>query len=126
MADQSPFIWHEFVTSDQKRSGAFFCQLFGWTRKEVDAGPFGIYTLFQRDDQDVAGMMDPTPDTPDKGSFWHSYIAVDDVEDCARRAPSLGGTVVVPPHDVQDVGRIWVVADPTGAVAHLMQPLRPA
>jgi len=126
MADQSPFIWHELVTSDQKRSGTFFCQLFGWTSKEVDAGPFGIYTLFQRANQDVAGMMNPTPDTPDKGSFWHSYIAVDDVEDCARRAPSLGGTVVVPPHDVQDVGRICVVADPTGAVAHLMQPIRTA
>lgn len=126
MADQSPFLWHELVTSDQKRSGAFFCGLFGWTRKEVDAGPFGIYTLFRRDEQDVAGMMNPTPDTPDKGSFWHSYIEVDDVDDCARRAPSLGGTVVVPPHDVLNVGRICVVADPTGAVAHLMQPLKPA
>ena len=126
MSDHSPFIWHELVTSDQKRSGAFFCQLFGWTRKEVDAGPFGIYTLFQRDDQDVAGMMNPTPDTPEKGSYWHSYIAVDDVEDCARRVPSLGGRVVVPPHDVPDVGRICVVADPTDALAHLMQPLKPA
>ncbi len=124
MALQSPFIWHELVTSDQKRSGAFFSQLFGWTRKEVDAGPFGIYTLFQRDDQDVAGMMNPTPDTPEKGSYWHSYIAVDDVDDCARRAPSIGGSLVVPPHDVPDVGRICVVADPTGAIAHLIQPLR--
>jgi predicted enzyme related to lactoylglutathione lyase len=126
MADPSPFIWHELVTSDQKSSGAFFSQLFGWTRKEVDAGPFGIYTLFKRDDQDVAGMMNPTPGTPQKGSFWHSYIAVEDVDDCARRSPSLGGTVVVSPHDIPDVGRICVVADPTGAVAHLMQPLKPA
>ena len=124
MADQSPFIWHELVTSDQKSSGAFFSNLFGWTRKEVDAGLFGIYTLFRKDGQDVAGMMNPTPDTPEKGSYWHSYIAVDDVEDCARRAPSIGGSVVVPPHDVPDVGRICVVADPTGAIAHLMQPLK--
>ena len=69
-------------------------------------------------------MMNPTPDTPGNGSFWHSYIAVEDIELCARRAHSLGGSVVVPPHDVPDVGRICVVADPTGAMAHLMQPLK--
>jgi predicted enzyme related to lactoylglutathione lyase len=69
-------------------------------------------------------MMNPTPETPEKGSYWHSYIEVDDVEDCSRRTPLIGGSVVVPPHDVPDVGRICVVADPTGAIAHLMQPLK--
>lgn len=122
MSEQSPFIWHELVTSDQACSGAFFSNLFGGSRKEADAGPFGIYTLFQKNGRDVAGMMNPTTDTPDKGSFWHSYIAVEDIEECARRAPLLGGSLLVPPHDVLDVGRICIVADPTGAVAHLMQP----
>lgn len=122
MSEQSPFIWHELVTSDQACSGKFFGELLGWTRKEVDAGPFGIYTLFQKNGQDVAGMMNPTTGTPDKGSFWHAYVAVEDVDACARRAPLLGGRLVVPPHDVLDVGRICIVADPTGAVAALMQP----
>lgn len=124
MPDQNPFVWHELVTADQLTSGAFFSQLFGWTRKEVDAGPFGTYTLFQVNGQDVAGMMNPTPDTPGKGSFWHSYIAVEDVDACAKRVCSLGGNVLVAPHDVTDVGRICVVADPTGAVTHLMQPVK--
>lgn len=30
---------------------------------------------------------------------------------------------MVPPHDVSDVGRICVVSDPTGAIAHLLQPI---
>jgi len=124
MANQSPFIWHELVTSDQKSSGTFFSELFGWKRKEVDAGPFGIYTLFQKDGHDVAGMMNPTPDTPGKGSYWHSYIAVDDIDECANRAPLLGGSVVVTPHDVPDVGRICIVVDPAGAITHLIQPLQ--
>lgn len=123
MKNQSPFIWHELVTSDQKNSGAFSSDLFGWTRNEVDAGSFGTYTLFQKDGEDVAGMMNPTPDTPGKGSFWHSYIAVDDVDECAKRTPLLGGSVVVPPHDVPDVGRVCIVEDPNGAIAHLLQPL---
>jgi uncharacterized protein len=97
--------------------------LFGWTSREVDAGPFGIYTLFQSNGQDVAGMMNPTLDTPGAGAHWHSYIAVKDVDECAKRAPSLGGSVLVAPHDVAEFGRVCAVADPTGAVAHLVQPI---
>lgn len=85
-------------------------------------GHSDLYTLFQKNGQDVAVMMNPATETPDKGSFWHAYIAVEDVDKCARRVTLLGGRLVVVPHDVLDVGRIRVVADPTGAVAHLMQP----
>ena len=123
MDTETPFIWHELVTPDQKKSGIFFSKLFGWNLREVDAGEFGIYTLFQKDGQDVAGMMNPTPDTPGKESYWHSYIAVDDVDNCAKQAPSLGGKVLVPPHEVPDVGRICILADPMGAIVHLMQPV---
>ena len=111
------------MTPDQKKSGAFFSELLGWSTKEVDAGEFGTYTLFQKEGHDVAGMMNPTPDTPNKGSYWHSYIAVDDVDSCAKQASALGGKVLVSPHDVPDVGRICAVSDPTGAIAHLMQPI---
>lgn len=122
MTIETPFIWHELVTSDQNKSGTFWSELFGWTKTEVDAGNFGTYTLFQKNGEDVAGMMNHTPETPGKESFWHSYIKVDDVDLSAERASTLGGKVIVPPHDVPDVGRICIVEDPTGARAHLMQP----
>lgn len=124
MPEETPFIWHELVTDNQTSSGTFFSELFGWSRKEVDAGPFGTYTLFRQSGKDVAGMMNPTPDTPGKGSYWHSYIAVDNVDECATRVPSLGGRVLVAPHDVPEFGRVCAIADPTGAVAHLVQPKR--
>ena len=123
MANQSPFIWQELVTFDQKKSGKFFSELMGWDTKEVDAGKFGTYTLFQKDGEDVAGMMSPTSESPGDGSYWHSYIAVNNVDSCAKKAPLLGGKVLVLPHDVPDIGRICVVSDPTGAITHLMQPI---
>ena len=123
MPDQNPFIWHELVTPDQETSGTFFNKLFGWSLKQVDAGEFGTYTLFQKEGQDIAGMMNPTPDTPGQGSYWHAYIAVENIDDCAKQAILLEGKVLVPPHDVPDVGRVCVVSDPTGAVVHLMQPI---
>ena len=123
MSEQSPFIWQELVTLDQETSGEFFSKLLGWNLKQVDAGEFGTYTLFQKKGQDIAGMMNPTPDTPGEGSYWHSYIAVEDIDNCAKQAVELGGKVLVPPHDVPDVGRICAVSDPTGAIVHLMQPV---
>jgi predicted enzyme related to lactoylglutathione lyase len=122
MPDQNPFIWQELVTPDQETSGVFYSKLLGWSLKKVDAGEFGTYTLFQKDGQDIAGMMNPIPDTPGEGSYWHSYIAVDDIDSCAKLTVALGGKVLVQPHDVSDVGRICAVSDPTGAVVHLMQP----
>ncbi|MES9825685.1 MAG: VOC family protein [Candidatus Thiodiazotropha endolucinida] len=122
MPEHNPFIWQELVTTDQQLSGIFFSKLLGWTMKEVDAGEFGKYTLFQKEGQDIAGMMNPTPDTPGAGSYWHSYVAVDNIVACAKNAAHLGGKVLVPPHDVPDIGSVCVVSDPTGAVIHLMQP----
>ena len=125
MSDKSPFIWQELVSTDQETSGNFFSKLLGWNLKQVDAGELGTYTLFQKEGQDIAGMMNPTPDTPGEGSYWHSYIAVDDIDSCASQADVLGGKVLVQPHDVPGVGRVCVVTDPAGAVVHLMQPVEP-
>jgi len=122
MSDQNPFIWRELVTPDQDASGEFYSKLFGWSLKQVDAGEFGIYTLFQKAGQDIAGMMNPTADTPGEGAYWHSYIAVEDIDDCAKQTTILGGKVLVLPHAVPDVGLVCVVSDPTGAIVHLLQP----
>lgn len=123
MPEENPFIWQELVTTHQEESGAFFSKLFGWDLKQVDAGEFGAYTLFQKDGHDIAGMMNPTPDTPEQGSYWHSYIAVQDIDDCVKQTEQLGGKVLVQPHDIPDVGRFCAVSDPTGAIVHLMQPV---
>ena len=54
MNEKNPFIWQELVTPDQETSGTFFSKLFGWSLKQVDAGEFGTYTLFQKEGQDIA------------------------------------------------------------------------
>jgi predicted enzyme related to lactoylglutathione lyase len=115
------------VTPDQPTSGAFFSELLGWERREVDAGPRGTYTIFHRDGRDVAGMMNPTIDyTRQRPAQWFAYIAVDDVEACADRVQELGGTLIEPPTDIPGVGRVCMLTDPTGAaVVRLMEAAAP-
>ena len=124
MAEHGTFIWNELITPDQQASGNFYSQLFGWDRKEVDAGPpFGFYTIFQRNGKDVAGMMNATIDyTRNIGARWYGYIAVDDIDASAARAKELGGTIIAGPDNTPRVGRVCLLADPTRALVRLMQP----
>ncbi len=118
------FIWNELITPDQETSGDFYSRLFDWDRKEVDAGPFGTYTFFQHNGKDVAGMMNPTIDYTRKlGARWYAYVAVEDVDAYAARAKELGGTVIAGPDDIPGVGRVCLLADPTGALVRIMQPV---
>jgi len=132
MADQNPFIWQELITPNQQTSGDFYSKLFGWTTKQVDAGDYGSYTIFKKDGVSIAGMMDSdldkvgnnkTNNDQTNHSYWHPYIAVDDIEESIKLTTSLGGKVMVPPQHVPDEGWIAVIADPNGAVVHLKEPL---
>ncbi len=123
MPKHGTFMWNELVTQDQQRSGAFYSELLGWSRNEVDAGPFGMYTTFQQNGEDVAGMMNPTIEyTRSRPPAWYAYIAVDDVDASAARAVALGGQIIAAPADVPGVGRACMIADPTGATVRLMTP----
>lgn len=125
MSEHGTFFWNQLVTTDPRKSGDFYSGLLGWDRREVDAGPFGAYTLFQNNGKDVGGMMNPTTDfSRTRPSWWQTIIAVADVDACASRVVELGGRVIESPHDVvPGVDRACLVADPMGAPLCLMTPL---
>ena len=52
---------------------------------------------------------------------WNTYVTVADVDATAAQVPGAGGTVMMPPFDVMDAGRMSVIADPTGAMLCLWQ-----
>ncbi len=120
------FIWNELVTADQKKAGDFYCDLLGWTRKEVDSGVFGIYTIFQKNGKDIGGMMNPTKmdyEQESKPPRWNAYIAVDDIDKVVARVTELGGRLLEPINNIPNTGKICMIADPTGAMILLMQPI---
>jgi hypothetical protein len=54
---------------------------------------------------------------------WSSYINVADLDAVMGRVPAAGGRVVMPGMTVMDQGRMGRIADPSGAVVGLWQPL---
>jgi predicted enzyme related to lactoylglutathione lyase len=119
------FIWEELLTSDPERAMPFHAGVFGWRYDAVDMGPMGTYWLGKRGDTETVGLMQLPAEARTAGarSHWLSYVNVESVDDAAARAGELGATVLVPPHDVPDVGRFAVLRDPVGALFAVYRPL---
>jgi predicted enzyme related to lactoylglutathione lyase len=119
------FCWFECATRDVAAAKRFYTQLFGWNAVDMPmpAGQPGFYTLLKLGTDDVAGMypMDG-PMFDGVPPNWTTYVTVTDVDDIARRAESLGATIVAPPMDIENIGRFAFFADPTGANIAVFKP----
>lgn len=116
--------WFELSTSDQNAAKTFYSNLFGWSIVDNPMGPDAVYTLFQIDGLDAAACCMLQPDQAAHGvpPNWAVYIAVENADATADQITKAGGTVVAPPFDVMDLGRMAVAQDPAGAYFCLWQP----
>lgn len=107
--------WVDLGTPDPAAARAFYSALFGW-EVEVDPRPeAGGYAQFTHDGHRVAGVGPLF--TEGMPPAWTQYIASADVDATADAVTKAGGTIVQPPMDVLDAGRMLVFAGPDGAIA---------
>ncbi len=117
------FGWVDVMTRDPGRAIEFYEGLFGWTHVDQSIMPGLAYTQFFKDGKLVCGLSPMMPGVPEMvGAVWNSYVLVEDADATAAEAAAAGGTVLMPPDDVTDQGRLAMLADPTGAAVGLWQP----
>lgn len=117
------FSWIELATSDQAAAKKFYSSLFGWTANDNPMGPEDLYTIFQLNGRDAAAAYTLRKEEKDLHipPHWNLYISVDNADASAAKAGQAGGTVLAPPFDVMDIGRMAVIQDPTGAAFCIWQ-----
>lgn len=129
MTAPGTFLWNELLTSDMQGAASFYSQLLGW-QPFTPAGPSPQvpseageppHTIWMMGFNQVSSMR-PHP-AAGAVPLWLPFITVDDVEDCARLAEELGGTVVSEPFNVPNSGRFAILKDPQGALFGIGQPL---
>jgi predicted enzyme related to lactoylglutathione lyase len=110
--------WVDLASPDLDKSKAFYGALFGW---ETPDGPpeAGGYSVCLLRGKTVAGLS-PKMD-PNQPTVWLTYVDVASADETAEKAASSGGTVILAPMDVLDVGRLALIADPPGAVVGIWQ-----
>ncbi len=113
--------WVELATDDPAAARDFYAKLFGW-QVQVDPDPqYGGYGMARLPggEGDVAGitakMMSEAP------TAWNLYIGTDDADALSAAVTAAGGSVLAPAFDVGEMGRMAVLADPTGAVISAWQ-----
>ena len=113
--------WVDLMTSDAEGARTFYTTLFGWDYA-IQAEEYGGYTMCRLQDDNVAGIGKKAPgtETPDA---WTIYLAVDDLGATVSGWQERGGSVLMEPMEVPEQGHMAIVADPTGAVVGLWQPI---
>jgi predicted enzyme related to lactoylglutathione lyase len=115
------FCWMELGTTDQNAAKKFYSDLLGWTVADMPMGPGEFYTIFKLNGHDAAAAYTLRKEQAGAPPHWMLYIASDDVDASTRRASELGAKVFAQPFDVFDIGRMAVLADPTGAMFSIWQ-----
>jgi predicted enzyme related to lactoylglutathione lyase len=111
------FCWIELATTDQHAAKNFYGSLFGWAANDLPMRPGAFYTMFQLDGHGVGAAYTLRPDQLAKQipPHWMLYVLVENADATADRIAKAGGTILQPPCDAMDVGRMAIIKDPTGA-----------
>jgi predicted enzyme related to lactoylglutathione lyase len=129
--------WTELYTADAARAKEFYTAVFAWDTEDVplpsgpDGAPSGTYTVVSRagggQEGSHGGIMQLAPNLlPDGTAYWQPYFAVADCDAVVGRGTERGATVLMPPTDMQGVGRIALLRDPERAFFAVLSPEPPA
>lgn len=105
--------WVDLATSDAAAARDFYAKLFGWSMEVSEDPQYGGYATAKLGDRS-AGGIGPKQDES-APTAWSLYIGTDAIDGLAQKVQEQGGTVVAPPFDVGDQGRMAVFQDPCGA-----------
>jgi uncharacterized protein len=119
--------WRELATKDLPAAVEFYSRLFGWKLEQTKVSQMA-YKEIIIDGVAYGGMMaideNWGPEPPP--SHWNTYVAVENTDETVEKIKANGGSIKVPPFDAPGVGRMSVVADPSGAAFSVIQFATPA
>lgn len=116
------FCWSELLTSDVKKAKEFYEKLLGWSHEDHQMKDM-TYTMFKKGESLIGGLMQIPADKEDLiPPHWMSYILVDDLGETVEKAKNLGAEIKVSEKEVEGMGKLAVIKDPSGAHIAFWEP----
>jgi predicted enzyme related to lactoylglutathione lyase len=113
--------WNELLTRDTGAAAAFYRALFGWTTRTSPDLMDGRYVLFETGDRSIGGMLEIQDDWGPMPPHWTVYFGVADCDSTLETAKRMGGSVLMGPMEIEDVGRFAYLRDVQGAAFAVIQ-----
>ena len=116
----NPFIHVELATTRLPKAKAFYSKLFKWKLSEMPNDVAGPYTMIDVGEGTGGGMMKQM--MPDAGSAWMPYVHVTDIDASTKKAKKLGAKICKGVTEIEGMGWLSIIIDPTGAMLGLWEP----
>ena len=104
------FCWNELMTRDTAAAEKFYTGLFGWSAERQEGGSMP-YTMFKNGERMAGGMLAITKEMGEIPPNWMVYFSVEECDQSVERAKKMGATVLAPPMDIPDIGRMAMLLD---------------
>jgi predicted enzyme related to lactoylglutathione lyase len=116
----NPFIHAELATTNVPKARAFYAQLFKWKLTDMTTPtPAGAYTMIDVGEGTGGGIMQQC--IPGAGSAWMPYVLVKDIDAATKKARKLRARIIKGVTEVEGMGWLSIIADPTGAMLGLWE-----
>jgi hypothetical protein len=123
------FVWNEYLTKNKKQHDtalSFYPSALGYTTSKMEMAEGkkkATYDMLSFGETPRAGVQKAKPSK--LGGKWLPWVTVDDTDAQVAKVKTLKGKVLLKPHDIPNVGRAAIVADPTGAAIGILTPAAP-
>ena len=109
-----PVVHFEIAGKDGAKLQDFYRKLFDW---KIEVDPQINYGMADTGGEGInGGVFQAPPESPPYITF---YVQVDDLQAYLDKAQSLGGTTMVPPTPIPNVGAFAMFHDPEGNLVGL-------
>ena len=113
--------WRELRTKHLPAAIEFYSKLFGWELPQTKISPMDYKEIVVNGTAHGGMMSMESDDWGELPSHWANYVAVDNADETAAKITANGGAIHMPPFDAPGIGRMAMVADPSGAAFAIIQ-----
>jgi uncharacterized protein len=121
LAEPGEWIWSALLSKDPAQSAAFYQNVFGYDVFDADSDDGSEHMVLSSDNYARASVNTLPAGSARRHPHWLNFIRVTGAAEAAKKAVSLGGRILVEPHD-DGPGGLWaVISDPAGAPIGVME-----
>lgn len=121
MPKAGDICWRELRTKNLPAAIEFYSKLFGWELPQTKVTPMDYKEIVINGTAHGGMMSMEGEDWGELPSHWATYVAVDNADETLAKITANGGSIHVPAFDAPGVGRMAIVADPSGAAFAIIQ-----